>query len=232
MLAPVQYDRPLTLAATHVCSTTYAIANGNCSRFWNRLLLQLSISSTDVDDESLGALKGMTTIKDLRLGDTAITSAGLKKIAEMDKLETLDLNFTGIDDGGVESLKALHHIRSLDLHGTSVTDRGLIHLKESVTLVDVDLSYTKISDEGLKALEKCVDLRTLRDCSKRPISVNQGHGKEAIPHRSYGRAVEARRTLVASGQAGWATAQNRFTGGSQRAVLSESRGLSVAHAAA
>src|SRR5216684_8525372 len=51
----------------------------------------------------------------------------------------------------------------------------------------------------------------LRDCSKRPISLNQGHGKEAIPHRSYGRAVEAHRTLVASGQAGWATAQHEFT---------------------
>jgi len=37
----------------------------------------------------------------------------------------------------------------------------------------------------------------LRSCSKRRFSLENGDGKESIPHRSYGRAVEARQTVVA-----------------------------------
>jgi hypothetical protein len=124
--------------------------------------------------------------------------------------------YDGIGPGTVAKLSEAGYHNLDHIRGARIRIHGLGEKR----LSDID---TAVRDLVKKAL---------RDCSKRPICLNQGHGKEAIPHRSYGRAVEAHRTFVASGQAGRATAQNRFTGGSQRAVLSESRGLSVAHAAA
>src|SRR6516162_5093647 len=58
-------------------------------------------------------------------------------------------------------------------------------------------AYSIATREGLTYSEDAWDAvgEAVRGCSKRPISLNQGHGKEAIPHRSYERAVEARRTL-------------------------------------
>src|ERR1022692_1687581 len=69
----------------------------------------------------------------------------------------------------------------------------------------------------------------LRSCSKRGFSIENGDGKEAIPHRSYRRAVEARRTVLTRRQAGRTTSQDRLAGSAQRLALSGAQWMPVAH---
>src|SRR6266850_418454 len=68
-----------------------------------------------------------------------------------------------------------------------------------------------------------------RSCSKSPISIERGDGTEAIPHRPYRRAMEARRTFFTRRQARRTPSRNRPARSPQRAVLPRPQWMPMAH---
>src|SRR5262249_15366600 len=72
----------------------------------------------------------------------------------------------------------------------------------------------------------------LRGCSKRPVFLERGDGKETIPHRSHGRAMGRPTAPLTRRQAGRTAPQDRPAGRRQRPAVFEPHRLPVAHVAA
>jgi Leucine Rich repeats (2 copies) len=81
----------------------------------------LQMANSEVTDETLKHLEGMTRLQELDLNDTQVTDAGLKLIAKLPKLERLRLRNTKITDAGFrECLMPLELLRKVDMTGTAV----------------------------------------------------------------------------------------------------------------
>ena len=61
-------------------------------------------------------------MKELSLGNTSITDAGVASLTSLTKLETLVLIGTSITDAGVAELASLTKLKTLWLSNTSITD--------------------------------------------------------------------------------------------------------------
>ena len=62
-----------------------------------------------------------TELHVLKLEDTGITDAGLKRLKGATKLINLTIADCGISDAGLENLRALRQLESLSLSGTRIT---------------------------------------------------------------------------------------------------------------
>jgi hypothetical protein len=139
----------------------------------------------NVTDDDLAFLASMPVAKNLSLGRTAVTDAGLTHLAGHTQLEWVDVAHTQVGDSGLAHLKAakgLKHLIAeytkitdaalptigsfddleiLDLTSTNVTDAGLTHLASLAKLRELWLGGTRISDAGLVHLEGLKNLETL-----------------------------------------------------------------------
>ena len=88
-------------------------------------------------------------INTLFVNDTQITDNGLEKLKGLSSLEFLALNGTQITDGGLEHLKELTRLHTLWLANTQITDAGLEHLEGLTSLEVLTLDNTQISDAGV-----------------------------------------------------------------------------------
>ncbi len=106
------------------------------------------LQHTQITDEGLALLNGLTSLGTLSLEDTQITDAGLEHLKGLTNLRILSLEGTQITDAGLEHLKVLPSLTSLTLSGTQFTDAGLEHLKGLTSLRVLKLSDTQITGTG------------------------------------------------------------------------------------
>ncbi len=85
------------------------------------------------------------------------------------------LGQTQLTDAGLPQLRRFRHLDSLSLQGLPITDRGLKHLAVQRDLTFLDLSATSISDEGLKSLAKLPRLEELRLCDTQISDAGLAH---------------------------------------------------------
>ena len=119
-------------------------------------LTYLDISVNPVTDRGLSHLEGLSNLSILLLGNTRITDAGLAHLKGLGKLSQLDLGHTKVSDAGLVHLKGLTNLYCLELRGTEVTDAGLAHLKGLAKLSDLDLSGTEVTGAGVKELQQAL----------------------------------------------------------------------------
>jgi hypothetical protein len=80
----------------------------------------LQMANSDVTDETLKLLKGMTKLRELDLSDTSITDSGLAALSEL-PLERLRLARTKVTDAGfTEHIAGMATLAMVDLSGTDV----------------------------------------------------------------------------------------------------------------
>jgi hypothetical protein len=114
------------------------------------------------DDASLQLLKDQTSIRRLNLNDSQVTSAGLRCLERMSRLEWLDLrDAPAVSDEGLKYVQRLIRLRELLLRRTGVSDTGMAYLKDLRQLEVLDLGMTKVTDVGLKQLAGLTRLRQL-----------------------------------------------------------------------
>ncbi len=107
------------------------------------------------NDATLELVGQLSRLDSLRLTGTAVTDAGLVHLKGLTSLRDLQLGNTQITDAaGLAHLKGLTALRQLLLFNTPVTDAGLDHLKDLTSLVLLDLSGTKVTDDGVIELER------------------------------------------------------------------------------
>jgi hypothetical protein len=115
----------------------------------------------NVTDDDLAAIPDVTSIKNLSLGRTSVTDAGLAHLAGCKKLEWLDLSLTAAGDEGLKSVAAASGLKQLFLEGTKVTDAGLGTIAGYKQLEELDLSKLPISDDGLAKIAAQRNLKIL-----------------------------------------------------------------------
>ncbi len=114
-----------------------------------------------VRDEDLGHLNPPAIVKNLALGRTAITDAGLERLDKYTALEWLDLSFTKTTDTGLMHLAGATELKRLNLEGTGITDTSAEIVAGFSELEELDLSGTKITDAGVEQLAQLTRLKSL-----------------------------------------------------------------------
>ena len=125
-------------------------------RFLSNRVGNLDLTASQVADESLEHLRGLTQLMRLWLADTHTTDAGLHALQEMNQLEWLDLSRTQITDAGLLLLRRMTNLRRLWLTGTPVTDAGLEHLRLLASLEFVDLAETQVTPAAAEQLRQAL----------------------------------------------------------------------------
>ena len=110
---------------------------------------------TRVTDLGLARLSRLEKLQHLDVSGSAITSNGLKALANLRDLRRLSLwNVKGIDDTAAPYLEALGNLTSLDLSNTAVGDETLARLGKLSELRRLYVGETKVTPEGLDAFRK------------------------------------------------------------------------------
>ena len=115
-------------------------------------LVSLHLGGTDVTDEGLVHLAGLTALKRLHLEKTRVSDAGLAHLASLESLSYLNLYQTGVTDAGIAHLEGLKNLKSLYLWQTKVTPEGAEKLSQALPECHIDLGW-KAPEESEKAEE-------------------------------------------------------------------------------
>jgi Leucine-rich repeat (LRR) protein len=114
-----------------------------------------------VTDTGLKALAAFQQLRTLDLADSGISDAGLKELGALRQLEVLRLNRTKVTGSGFRSLASLPALRELRLGGCALTDAGLKELAGVTQLQSLGLANTRITDAGMKHLAALTELQAL-----------------------------------------------------------------------
>lgn len=111
-----------------------------------------SIAGTNFSDADLAKLASLgPNLRWLDLAGTAVTDAGIAKLAAMPNLTRLHLERTAVTDAGLAHLTGLSDLEYLNLYGTGVTDAGLDQLQSIPKLKQIYVWQTKVTPEGAKS---------------------------------------------------------------------------------
>ena len=114
-------------------------------------LRYLSLSSQErITSAGLAHFRGMTRLADLWIAGTRIDD--LTPIAGATRLTFLQLSSTPITDAGLAPVAGFTALQRLFLVNTPITDAALAHLRGLASLVTLDLFMTRITDVGLAHL--------------------------------------------------------------------------------
>jgi internalin A len=128
----------------------------------------LMLRGTDVTDDGLRFLTGLTNLQFLDLEQTKITDtcaphfADLKNLVHVD-FAAFDVNEEGfgVGDKVLAVLATLPKLSSVELRLTKVTDAGMAELARSSSLESVSVEGTEVTDAGLPHLAKLKNLKSL-----------------------------------------------------------------------
>ena len=125
-------------------------------------LFMLKLDDTNVDDEQLRHIAGLTGLEMLSLKSTATLGTGLKYLKGLTTLKSLDLSNTHVGNHELANVKELISLETLNLWGTPIDDTGMVHVGELSSLRELVLARLGIGDEGLIHLKKLSKLRKLQ----------------------------------------------------------------------
>lgn len=114
-----------------------------------------------VRDQDLAHLNPPGVVKNLALGRTEVTDAGVECLAGYTALEWLDLSFTKTTDAGISHVAGAAGLRRLNLEGTAITDSSLEVIARFPQLEELDLSDTQVTDAGIARLTNLQQLKVL-----------------------------------------------------------------------
>ena len=120
---------------------------------------QLYRGSLDVTDDDLAYVG--RRVRNLCLGHTQVTDAGLNRLRGLDQLLWLDLSFTSAGDAGLVNFVAAQPLTRLNLEKTRITAAGLDTVGTFRQLEELDLSQTAVGDEDLVKLAGLTRLKVL-----------------------------------------------------------------------
>ena len=122
----------------------------------------LSLDASNVGEEGLKKIAGLTNIQELYLnGASNVFSPALAPVGSFKKLTVLELRSTSVNSKGMPHLSGLSDLRVLDLSETAVADAGLASLKDLTNLEELNLYNTRTTDAGLVYLEGMKKLKRL-----------------------------------------------------------------------
>ena len=100
-------------------------------------VVHLNLRGTEVNDDMLASVAGVTSLLRLHLEKTKVTDKGLAHLKGLANLEYLNLYGTEIGDAGLANLEGLKKLKSLYLWQTKVTDAGVEKLKKALPMTQI-----------------------------------------------------------------------------------------------
>jgi len=123
---------------------------------------QLSLSRSQVTGKNFSKLRKMKVLVDLNLSDTKIDDSALKHVGRMKQLTKLNLDRDRIGDIGLEHLLDLQNLKELKLEQTLITNLGVEKLPKLGALQMLDISgCTAVTGSCLDSLTEMPTLRAL-----------------------------------------------------------------------
>ena len=161
----------------------------------NRLshLVSLDLTGTQVADEELKWLAGLSKLRHVTLRNTGITDDGLLHLKNLTSLQELDVSRTALSDDGLKVLQGFEGLKTLRLAGCRITDAGVASLAGLAKLEVLDLGRIELSDAGLKYIENLTKLKVLH------VSGTKITDEGLV---SLGKLVELERLTVANSSIG------------------------------
>jgi Leucine-rich repeat (LRR) protein len=118
---------------------------------------------SDIGDEYLAHMKGMTKLKDLTIGGDKLTDAGMVFVKNFTELRKLRIDSQKVTAAGVANLAPLTKLESLTvLYCPGFAGDGLAALKGMTALQELELIYLTPDVNGIAHLGKVASLKKLR----------------------------------------------------------------------
>lgn len=149
--------RSVAITNTELKGEDVAVILSQC-----RKLRCLTIADGAVADDALESIGDLSSLKQVVLSGTRVTSEVCRRLSGMEQLEYLALDQTCVDDDGIQYLTRLPKLWWLSLEGTKVTSAGVGRLSRAPALDTLLLHSTSIDDTALKRLAESPRLSTLR----------------------------------------------------------------------
>jgi hypothetical protein len=121
-----------------------------------RQLRELDLGYSHITDAGLAAIADSTELRSLCLYGTKVTDDGLRHLRRLNKLETLVLASENFSDAGLENIARVPSLKLLNLNGTRVSDAGLTHLYGLKNLTEVMVGDTKVTSTGAQRLQQAL----------------------------------------------------------------------------
>ncbi len=107
---------------------------------------------TDAGLAAIGTSKVAGELRQLLIGRTKITDAGLSSIARLPRLYLLEVSGTAVTDTGISGLAAMEKLKVLRFRNTAVTDKGMASLGGLKTLIMMSVGGSKVTEAGIAGL--------------------------------------------------------------------------------
>jgi Leucine-rich repeat (LRR) protein len=115
-----------------------------------------------VSDDDIAELTGLTRLKELSIGYSRMTDAGLNSLSRMERLERLGLGGChGLDGASLDALANFPALRQLDL-GPSVSAAGLANIGKVAALEELEFSMSNMDPADAEPLSHLTRLKSLR----------------------------------------------------------------------
>ena len=162
----------------HAITDTELLELGGCPRLQAIFLDQTAVTDTGVS-KFLEATQAR--IYGLSVAGSALTSQGLKPLAQCQLLLDLNVADTAVDDKALHTIARCTRMSSLWLTNTQVTDAGLSNLGDLKQLMTLDLTRTAISDASVKRLAQFKKLSYLGIRSTKITAQGFAELREQLP---------------------------------------------------
>ena len=122
-----------------------------------------------VTDEVLARFRGLSRLKDLRLGNTRVGDAGMQHVATLKRLLIVDLYETAVTGEGLKHLSQLPELDDLNLTGLSLVDEDLQYIPPNTKVLA--LAGTPVTRLSGLAHVKSLEWINLNDMRIDPIEM-------------------------------------------------------------
>jgi hypothetical protein len=107
-------------------------------------------------DRDFSTVLALPNLRELDLGHSLITDAGLVQLEKMPDLKYLLIDNTQIGDSGVAHLRNLTNLKVLHLGKTRITDAALTHLEGMKNLRKLSVQKTGVTKNGIARLRRAL----------------------------------------------------------------------------
>lgn len=148
-----------------VDSTSQPIGDGDLAELADQFpeVRDLLLGRTQLTDAGLSELRRFRHLESLSLQRIPITDQGLRQLAVPRDLTFLDLSSTNISDQGLKSLAAFPKLEELRLCDTRISDAGLAHLRQHRNLRLLALTQTAVTEQGIARLQRALPTCTIEE---------------------------------------------------------------------
>jgi Leucine-rich repeat (LRR) protein len=160
---------------------------GSATRVSRMQLKQLMLGQMAITDAAMVNISRMSSLSTLDLSWCQFSSDSTLGLGQLQRLEFLSLSLTTVDDRlFVQS--TFPRLETLKLGDTKVTDEGVKGIVRNQGIVHLNLRKKQITDEGVKELIKLPKLVTL-DLSETKITKQSLETLKAIPTLNFAEVV-------------------------------------------